>query len=175
MDAIVRPAVLEDAHAIANVHVRTWQTTYLHILPEEFLETLSVETREEMWKRFFTSSVQDSVLYVAEVDGEVVAFANCGPKRDDYDDYDCELYAIYMLQEYQRKGIGRALIKAAAARLVKDGCKKMYVWVLERNPAIGFYEAIGGVKFDERPIDIDGTMVTEYAYGYDDLPKIAAS
>lgn len=174
MDFIIRPAVIEDAHAIANVHVRTWQTTYLHILPEEFLQTLSVETREEMWKGYFTSSVQDSHLYVAEVDGEVIAFANFGPSRDDFD-YDCELYAIYMLETYQRKGIGRALISAAAARLVEDGCKTMYVWVLERNPAIGFYEAIGGVRFNERPIDIDGMMVTEYAYGYDDLAKLAAA
>lgn len=174
MDFIIREAVQEDAHAIANVHVRTWQTTYLHILPEEFLQALSVETREEMWKRYFQSSVQNSHLYVAEVDGEVIAFANFGPQRDEFD-YDCELYAIYMLEAYQRKGIGRALTKAAAARMVEDGCQKMYVWVLERNPAIGFYEAIGGEKFDERPIDIDGTMVTEFAYGYNDLAKIAAS
>ncbi|MBK8026876.1 MAG: GNAT family N-acetyltransferase [Chloroflexi bacterium] len=112
---------------------------------------------------------QNSYLYVVELDGQVIAFANFGPKRDDYPQFDCEMYAIYIVQEHHGKGYGRALMMAAMERMAQDGCKAMYVWVMEQNPAIQFYEGLGGVRFDERPIDIAGTVVTEYAYGYSSL------
>jgi GNAT superfamily N-acetyltransferase len=163
---VIRPATIDDAHAIAFVHVTTWRTTYGDILPQTFLSALSVERRETLWRSFFQSEVQNSFLLVAEVDGQVIAFANFGPSRDDYPAYDCELYAIYMLEQYQHQGIGRELMRAAMRQLAERGFRAMYVWVLEGNPAIRFYEALGGVRFDARPIDIDGTVVTEYAYGY---------
>ncbi len=166
---VIRPATIDDAHAIAFVHVTTWRTTYGYILPDTFLGSLSIEQREQMWRSFFESEVQNSHLLVAEVDGQVIAFANFGPSRDDFQEYDCELYAIYMLEAYQHQGIGRELMRAAMRQLAEAGYRAMYLWVLEGNPAIRFYEALGGVKIAERPIDIDGTVITEYAYGYRSL------
>ena len=37
---IVRPAQLEDAEGIANVHVTSWQTTYTGIIPDEVIKSL---------------------------------------------------------------------------------------------------------------------------------------
>lgn len=169
---VIRPAVFDDAHAIARAHVRTWQTTYGYVLPPEFLNSLSVERRTETWQHYLQNAHPQNYLYVAEVEGQVVGFVSFGVKREAYPDYDCELYAIYLLAEHQGQGIGRALVCAAADRLIAEGFSKMYVWVLERNPAIRFYEAVGGVQFDQRPIDIAGTVITEYAYGYADLRRL---
>jgi hypothetical protein len=41
--------------------------------------------------------------------------------------------------------------------------------VLDKNPATLFYEAVGGVRFDQREMEIAGVKVMEYAYGYTDL------
>src|SRR3989442_5790865 len=38
----IRPAVVEDAPAIAQVHVESWKTTYKGIFPESLLDGLSV-------------------------------------------------------------------------------------------------------------------------------------
>lgn len=164
--AVIRPAEAGDAHEIAFIHVHSWQSTYGALLPPEFLASLSVEQREEMWQGFFESEHQDSFLYVAEMDGQVVAFCNFGPRREDLANYDCEMYAIYMLEAYQRKGIGGMLMRAAMAKLREEGYTAMYLWVMEGNPAMDFYEKIGGTRIADRPFSADDATAQEYAYGY---------
>lgn len=46
----IRAATVADALGIAEVHVRTWQDTYVGHMPPEFLAGLSVVRREEMWR-----------------------------------------------------------------------------------------------------------------------------
>ena len=45
----IRPAVVEDAAAIAQVHVESWKTTYKGIFPESLLDRLSVSDRTSFW------------------------------------------------------------------------------------------------------------------------------
>jgi hypothetical protein len=46
---IIRSARVEDAAAIAEVHVETWRTTYAGMLPDNFLLNLSEEKYEARW------------------------------------------------------------------------------------------------------------------------------
>ena len=45
----LRPAVLSDANAIAEVHVRAWRETYRGIMPDKVLDELSAERSAERW------------------------------------------------------------------------------------------------------------------------------
>ena len=45
----IRAAVVEDAAAIAEVHVASWKTTYKRIFPDSVLEGLSVSDRAHFW------------------------------------------------------------------------------------------------------------------------------
>jgi hypothetical protein len=47
MDYALRAGTLDDVPAIAAVHVQSWQTSYRHILPAEFLDGLDVARRAE--------------------------------------------------------------------------------------------------------------------------------
>ena len=46
--SLIRPATLEDAPAIARVHVDTWRTTYAGIVPDEHLAKLSYERSQAL-------------------------------------------------------------------------------------------------------------------------------
>ena len=46
---IIRDAELRDARGIAEVHVRSWQTAYAGIVPDEDLAQLSVDERGQFW------------------------------------------------------------------------------------------------------------------------------
>ncbi len=74
-------------------------------------------------------------------DGErVVGFACAGASRDA--EGEGEVYAIYVLEEYQRRGVGYALMREALALI--EGCRVVCVWVLKDNhKAIRFYERVG--------------------------------
>jgi GNAT superfamily N-acetyltransferase len=141
------------------------------------LETLSVEDREAMWRRNLEAIAEaksSSCLIVAEdALGKMVGFASAGPERERDSPFEGELYAIYLRQEQQGKGIGTRLFLHAVQHLRSVGCKSMRVWVLRGNPAKGFYERLGGVPAGEKMISIGGEEQLEIAYGWNDLGSLA--
>lgn len=166
--AQIRSAQVGDAKGIATVHVRSWQTTYAGIMPDEFLQNLSIEKRAAGWEQGLESPLEGAFNLVAEQDGQIVGFASGGPEREGHPDYKGELYAVYLLQEYQGQGTGRELFLEVARRLKAQGFAKMLLWVARENqPSRRFYERMGGVVLAEKSIDLAGKPLAEVAYGYD--------
>ena len=147
----------------------SWRTTYKGIVPDTFLDSLSYESREQIWKR----GIEENHIYIAEDEnGQIVGFATGGKERTGkYEAYKGELYAIYLLEGQQGKGIGRKLFKSVVDDLKDKKLNSMLIWALEENPACRFYEALGGKKIDTAEIEIDGRKLGEIAYGWDDLSE----
>lgn len=165
----IREARPQDVPAIARVHVDSWRTTYGGIVASEFLASLSYEESERMWRKGLASSPRPVSLYLAETpDGAVVGFAAAGPERDGDTTYQGEIYAIYLLQNYQRQGIGRELFRAGARELERRGLTPFLLWVLKANPARHFYQALGGQFLREKEIQIGNERLMEVAYGWAD-------
>jgi GNAT superfamily N-acetyltransferase len=110
----------------ARVHVESWQTTYAGIVPEAYLASLDV-VREGSWREWLGLDVD---VFVAEMDGEVVGFIGGGAIREPVEEFDAELFAIYLLRDVQRRGIGMALLKRLAGSLRERGFGSMMAWVL---------------------------------------------
>jgi GNAT superfamily N-acetyltransferase len=138
----VRRARPEDAAAIAAVHVRTWQAAYEHVFGVERLAGLDPERRRLGWERALTERADDDDVFVAEEDGEVVAFASTGPARDEPGEG--ELYAIYALPQAWGGGAATELMRSSLEALRGRGFGGAILWVLEDNPrARRFYEREG--------------------------------
>jgi GNAT superfamily N-acetyltransferase len=159
-----------DARAIAHVHVESWRTTYAGIVPAEYLTGLNEAERELSWRDWLT---RDILVYVVERDGEVVGFVCGGPIREPLPGCDAELFAIYLLDRAQGQGLGTALLRKLAQSLVAKGFRGIAVWVLERNPAVHFYEKLGAVRVGKKEIEIGGVMLREVAFGWADLADLA--
>ena len=172
----VRSGQIADAKAIAGVHVDSWRSTYKGILPDDFLVSLSYERRERGWRDIFANAGrQRSFVYVAEEEAErVVGFVHGGPEREHDPFHKGELYAIYLLESYHHKGIGRQLVRVAAQQLIESGFEAMLVWVLADNPSRRFYERMGGRQVREKKIKIGGVDFVEVAYGWSDLRSLSS-
>ncbi|MHB1172330.1 MAG: GNAT family N-acetyltransferase [Lacisediminihabitans sp.] len=145
MEFVVRPATVSDAHAIALVHVVSWQESYSHVLPAEFLANQSVERRAEFWRHNLAEGPGQS--WVAELNDEIVGFSSSGPGRDD-PPRPLELYSIYQLALAHGSGSGQVLIDAAL------GERAAFLWVAEDNPrAQSFYRRNGFEPDDARKVD----------------------
>jgi GNAT superfamily N-acetyltransferase len=157
----VRPAVVADAAAIADVHTRTWQAAYEHAFGAERLARIDASRRVASWTRVLEGG---EAVFVAEEDGRVVAFVSVGAAGEH--DGIGELYAIYALPEVWGSGAGPALMQAAVGSLRDAGYSEAILWVLEDNPrARRFYEREGwtldgAAKEDE----LLGVVVTEVRY-----------
>ena len=173
---LIRAAQLADAVAIATVHVESWRTTYAGILPDDYLAKLSYDQREPLWHDILSTPDGAEFVYVAEEDGgNVIGFAAGGAERSGDAIYTGELYAIYLRDRYQRRGIGRQLTMAVVNRLLHEGYSSMLVWVFAANPSRAFYEALGGQQVYEKSksVTIGGVECAEVAYGWLDLRGLA--
>lgn len=163
----IRHATSNDAVSIAKVHVDSWRTTYQNVLPAEFLENLSYEQRTKLWE----NNLKEQQVYVAEIEEKIIGFSVGGKERTGhYENYLGELYAIYLLENYQNQGIGGLLFNQVIKELKESNLNSMLVWVLEGNEAEHFYKAKGGKKVAAKEVNIAGQAYTELAYGWEKLP-----
>jgi GNAT superfamily N-acetyltransferase len=163
-----REATVADCLAVAGVHVKSWQESFAGIVPQNFLDKMSVEKRANAFEKGF--SVDSYKMYVAEVaECGVVGFADFGEPREDIDAYEGELYAIYLLPEFQRKGIGERLFNLGVEFFVDSGKSSMYLLALEVSPYKSFYEKMGGEIAGKKRIELEGVKYNELVYGWESL------
>jgi len=142
---IIRLATVEDASALARVHVEAWHAAYRGVVPDSFLEQITVSKREAPFQEFLLKDSPEAT-YVAEESEEVVGFLMVGSCRDaDVDENNTgEIWGIYIAPKHWRRGIGRRFAAKAQETLKCRGYTEVTLWVLEQNkPARRFYEAVG--------------------------------
>lgn len=141
----MRPAVAEDADAIARVHVSAWQRAYDGLLPDDLLAAQSVAVRTRAWRRHLTEP-QDALTWVAGDAGEPVrGFVTIGPSRDgDVPAAVGELYVLYVHPASWDGGWGSRLMDVATEALERRYDGVATLWVLDANErARRFYEKRG--------------------------------
>ena len=155
MPSAIREAVPEDARAIAEIHVRSWQAAYRGQLTDEFLDALAVEDRLDQHRRSLEEPRAGWTTWVVEEGAGPVGFAVTGPSEDaDAGERTAELYAIYLDPERFGTGTGRRLLEHAVEDLRSRGFRTATLWVLETNVrGRRFYEAAGWAN--------DGTVTSE--------------
>jgi len=128
----------DDLAAAAQVFVMSWQSAYRSILPDRFLDRLTVE-------RWLPLLRAEPHMSLGLFDGEKIAgIAQIGFPRDEERIGYGEIVSLYLLPEYTGQGLGRRLLQAAVERLEQEGCKQACLWVMQQNTrAIGFYTHLG--------------------------------
>ena len=169
----VREAKLADAGAIARVHRESWRTTYAGILPLEVIAHESGRKSEASWRRRLARHEAGEATWVAvRGNAGIVGFAHCGEARKSVAGLDAEIYALYVLQAHQQRGVGRELVRACARHFVRQGLFGFYLWVLKANRARMFYAAIGGEEVGEKTERLGAHEFGEIAYGWRDLTDL---
>ena len=99
--------------------------------------------------------------------GQVIGFASGGVLRGNIPPYTGELYAIYLLESYQKQGLGSRLFDTVKKRLQETGFSSMLLWVLtENNAARCFYEARGGKPIKTQEFELGGITLEETGYSW---------
>lgn len=173
---IIRSAVLEDAAGIAKVHVSSWQTTYTGLMPDEVIASRGLENRTRIWTRILSDDNRKAILLVAEDNECIVGFVDGGTPQNDSEEFDSELYAIYLIKEAQGKGIGRALIQSFVKKLHEAGYTSMVLSVLNENVSSrGFYEKMGGTLSGEGEYRVtESVTLKTIQYGWKDIRRFLA-
>lgn len=151
----IREANKNDAYGMANVHVKAWKVGYSEIMDTEYLESLSIENKTEMWSKSL-SERNSGVNLVIEKNKKIIGFCVFGPVRDkDLSNKNYgELVALNILPSDWGKGFGSMVIKQILKASKAKKWSRVYLWVLKRNMrARTFYEAHGFVKEGSEKFD----------------------
>jgi len=166
---VIRNATLEDAGGIAHVQVEGWRSTYANIIDADYLQSLSVDHRAEVWEKNLVHS--GATTWVALDQDQIVGFCGVGELRptDTTSALDSkktgEIYAIYILPSHQRKGLGLRFFNFSREHFIANGMAQFLVWVLKDNAlAQLFYQSQQGLLFSEEIRPIAGKDYMEVSY-----------
>lgn len=148
------------ASDVSHIYAYSWKTAYKDIVPQKYLDELSVER--------WTPLLQDSPYtgFVLKVNDEFVATSSISLARDETMSGWGEIISIYVLPQYFNQGYGRSLFSYSVKQLYDKGFKNIYLWVLEENiQARSFYERHGFFhNGDKTAINIGGKELIEVRY-----------
>jgi len=159
----VRRAILSDARGIATTHVAAWRVAYRGIVPDAYLDALSIDRRESVWTKILAKDT--TAVWVAVVADAIVGWISVAGSRDpDASPRTAELWAIYVDPAHWRAGVGRALWACAASHLASSGHADVTLWVLKNNErALAFYRSEGFAIDDgiEKLVELGGAQLAE--------------
>lgn len=166
---IKRKARIEDAAILSSIGVLSWQAAYRGIIPDTYLDSLSVEKKEVQVAKSLT--IPENHFALAEIDNQGVGVICFRPyyNKDKKEQGSWEIQALYILPQYWRNGIGQSLIKYAIRYMISISVSSYGLWVLfENHRARKFYESMGFCLSDnERAITIGGKELIEVYYTID--------
>jgi RimJ/RimL family protein N-acetyltransferase len=110
----------------------------------EFLNSLSIEQRKEIWKNALQQPGRGKYL-VAEVHNDIQGFAVFGPARDsDLGESASELVALNVDPAFWHNNLGTSLLKVVLDSISQEKYTTLHLWVIKGNaPAIKLYEKFG--------------------------------
>lgn len=136
---VIREATGDDLTAVVEVGRRTWPATYGPIAGEDYVAM----GLAKWWTQEATiPAIRAGRVTVADVDGAVAAMASVGAH-----DGVLNLWKLYVLPEYQDRGLGNRLMRAVIAKAVEDGYRQIELSYLDGNDHAGsFYRHFGFVE-----------------------------
>ena len=171
----IHQATIEDVAAIAAIHVAGWRGAYDGILDPSYIESKTIDHRLNQWKEIFEKNESD--IWIAKDEDKAVGFIGYGRLKTAppgtskiRPQYSSEIYALYLLPDFYRQGIGTGLFRQAAVNLKTQKHTSLCLWVLDRNKrGCHFYEALGGQRIAKKIVEFGPTQAKEVCYGWRDI------
>lgn len=156
---MIRSATLEDVSVIAQVHVKSWQETYEHIVHPHILAEYNVNKRIELWSQVLR--LKNHIVLVAIDDGRIQGFIDVSLNEEKGI---AKIMALYLLKNAQKKGLGKALFEQALQDVHPMQYPQILLNVYNQNPACQFYEHMGGQCVAEEDASEEGEKLKVLHY-----------
>ncbi|MEK7827469.1 MAG: GNAT family N-acetyltransferase, partial [Thermodesulfobacteriota bacterium] len=125
MEILIRPWQMEDLPAVQRILWESWIAAYSAFVPEEDLRayheaTYRIESLTHLYESPFVHG------FIGEADGEAAGFARTQFNKSENRIF---LASLYLLPDFQRKGIGGRLLRAAEEKALAYNLGELWVGV----------------------------------------------
>ncbi len=162
MGIVIRRWQKSDLESIRRITWQSWISTYSSFIPESDLKSYFVThyTEASLFSMFDNPFTQG---FIAEVDDHIAGYARLFFNRDEHRLY---VSSLYLLLEFEGKGIGMKLLKSAEGYAAEKGLDELWIGVMVKNrQALLFYRKVGFLFVREEPFTMGKTTVS-HLIGY---------
>jgi len=153
-DYIIREANENDCKELSHIKHTVWETTYRGIYSDEKIDNYNYEEQANKFRKLINNT--NIKLYVVEYNKKIIGYMSCGKPIRQYKNYEQEIGLLYILKEFQGKGLGKKLFNIAYNDIKLKGVTEFYIACNKYNiNAQRFYQKMGGIisSIDEDHID----------------------
>ncbi|GAA0090533.1 GNAT family N-acetyltransferase [Paraclostridium bifermentans] len=150
----IRIATEKDCRDLSILKRRVWGTTYRGIYPNEKLDKYDINLNENKFRNMIKNKFQK--VFIVLDDSTIIGYMSCGKIMRAFEKYTHDIGLLYLLKEYQGKGLGSKLFELGKAELKNQGVTEFIVSCNKYNlSAQQFYAKMGGkiIKVDENNED----------------------
>ena len=138
------PVKPEEAHLLSEFRRKVWAKTYRGIYPDKLIDEFDFGFHDS--KNLFMINSEEYSVYFITADGKKAGYLILQHKIPLY------IQSLYLLPDFQRKGIGRKIFSLVREHCRKNKIEKFYLCCQPENKnALAFYEKMGG-KITEKDI-----------------------
>ena len=143
MNYIIRLATEKDCDELSRLKQQVWNETYRGIYSDEKIDNFDYKKNSEKFLNIINNN--DIYLYVVEGNGRLVGYMDYGTPYRTYKKFKQEIGLLYLLKDYQGKGIGKELFNIASKKIKENGYSEFFVCCNKYNTnAQEFYKRMGG-------------------------------
>ena len=140
----IRQAYPTDAYILVKIRDLAWKNNYYDVLSNKIISDKNKHVEDSV-KHLQDQIMENNRILVAVFDNEIVGFVFYAKTQGDHYD-NAEIREIYVLPEYQGRGIGRRLFEEAVSRLSQLRYHSFIVSCPLQNRSINFFFHMGGVS-----------------------------
>lgn len=161
---------LNDLISLKQISCKTFRDTFAHLNNESNMNAYleNAYNLDKLSNELHNNSSSFYFLYYDDVLAGYMKINEYQTQTDIHDSNSIELERIYLLNDFQGKGLGQSLINKAVE--ISTQKKKTYIWlgVWEKNyKAIRFYKNAGFYKIGEHPFIMGDDKQTDYIFRKD--------
>lgn len=131
----------------------------------------TIDERTEKTREFIENG-KDYLVVENNETHEIIWMSVYWPSRNENYPNSWEIYAIYILKEYQKLWLGKKLFTAWINELIKLWYNDMIINVLKWNNAIDFYKKYGGQIVWKKSDQFGVVTLEEYILFFEDIKSI---
>ncbi len=165
IETIYREWTLDDTNEIQKVLFNTWLASYSDFIPMTDIQWYFNNYYSDInFARLFDDT--NTTSYVAEIKKNIVGYARM---KINEQQNRCYLESLYVLPEFQGKGIGTDLLKIVEQNALKNSFNQIWLGVMEQNiPSLEWYKKLGFQFVEQSPFQMGKSTVNHFI-GYRDI------
>ena len=152
----IRKAYPTDAYALVNIMDVVWRSEFYDYLPNGIIFEMS-RNLEKRIRHLTDQIIENNRIFVALEDDVPIGYVFYAKAQGVSYEMAAEIREIYILPEFQKKGIGKQLFNKAVEEIKKLGYTSLIIYCPWETNGISFFLKMGGEKKD---------MVTKSVLGY---------